>query len=61
MYAINPAPNYALGTIATYACNNGFVLDLSVGSEKRICIDDDDNDSVGIFDLMEPSCIGKQN
>ena len=52
--------NHSLGTVATYSCSVGFFLDLSGGgSEMRTCIDDGDNDTVGIFDLMVPACICK--
>ena len=52
-------PNYSLGTVASYFCNAGFVLDLSVGSEMRTCIDDGDDDAEGIFDMQEPACVRK--
>ena len=52
-------PNYALGTVATYSCNAGFVLDLSVGSEMRTCVDGDGMDAVGLFNHEAPSCVRK--
>ena len=52
-------PNYALGTVATYYCNTGYVLDLAVGSEMRTCVDDDGMDATGIFDHQAPTCIRK--
>ena len=57
----NPGtPNYPLGTIATYSCDAGYVLDLtSGGSETRTCIDDGDNDAEGVFSGQAPACIGK--
>ena len=58
-YSNAGTPNYALGTVATYSCDSGFVLDLSVGSEMRTCIDDGDNDAEGIFDMQEPACVRK--
>ncbi len=48
--------NYTLGTNATYSCDDGFFLDLSVGDEVRTCIDDGDNDVEGEFDGLEPTC-----
>ena len=58
-YNATGTPNYALGTVATYSCNAGFVLDLSVGSEMRTCIDDGDNDAEGMFDMRAPACVRK--
>ena len=45
--------------MATYACNAGYILDLSVGSETRTCIDDGDMDAEGVFTLQAPQCIRK--
>ena len=58
-YAPDNTPNYTLGTVATYACDAGFILDLSVGSETRTCIDDGDMDAEGVFDFQEPQCVRK--
>ncbi len=56
-YALDTTPDNVLGTVATYACNPGFVLDLSPGvSEMRTCVDDMDNDAEGVFD---PRCVRK--
>ena len=53
-------PNYDLGTVATYDCDTGFVLDLSLGgSEMRTCVDDNGLDAIGVFDRQAPRCIGK--
>ncbi len=44
-----------LGTVGTYGCNAGFVLDLSLGGSKmRTCVG-------GIWNNLEPSCISKSN
>ena len=58
-YAVDVTPNYELDTVATYSCNEGFILNLSVGSETRTCIDDDDNDALGVFDRQAPTCVRK--
>ena len=59
-YAPNDTRNYALGTVATYSCNTGFVLDLSVGSRTRTCTDNDNvMDAIGEFDGQTPTCIGE--
>ena len=59
-YAPDTTPNYALGTVATYSCNTGYVLDLSVGSASRTCMDDDNAvDMIGVFDGQAPTCTGE--
>ena len=46
--------------MATYACDTGFILDLSLGgSEMRTCVDDMDNDAEGVFDNQAPICVRK--
>ena len=46
--------------MATYACDAGFVLDLSLGgSMTRTCFDDLDNDAEGVFSGQAPACIRK--
>ncbi|XP_064386678.1 E-selectin-like [Halichondria panicea] len=57
-YTIDNTPNYDLGTVATYVCDAGFVLDLSLGrSEIRTCIDDNGLDTIGVFDRQAPRCV----
>ncbi len=59
-YSTDDTPDYDLGTVATYACDPGFVLDLSLrGSEMRTCIDDMDNDAEAVFDRQAPICVRK--
>ncbi len=59
-YAIDNTPNYDLGTVATYDCKAGFVLDLSLGkSEMRTCVDDDGLDAIGVFNEQAPTCVRK--
>ncbi len=59
-YALDNTPNYDLRTLATYACDTGFILDLSLGgSEIRTCVDDMDNDAEGVFDRQAPRCVRK--
>ena len=57
-YSTVGTPNHALGTVATYSCNVGFVLDLTVGSEMRTC-EDDGMDAFGMFSGQAPSCVRK--
>ncbi len=59
-YAPDTTPSYDLSTVATYDCDAGFVLDLSLGgSEMRTCFDDDGLDAIGEFDNQTPRCIRK--
>ncbi len=59
-YAPDTTPDYDLGTVATYACEAGFVLDLSLGgSEMRTCVDDNGLDAIGVFDRLAPRCVRK--
>ena len=59
-YAPDTTSNYDLDTVATYECDAGFFLDLSLGgSEMRTCVDDDGLDAIGEFDNQAPRCIRK--
>ncbi len=59
-YAPDTASNYNLSTVATYECDAGYFLDLSLGgSEMRTCVDDLDNDAEGVFSGQAPACIRK--
>ena len=59
-YSTTGSPNYSPGTVATYSCDAGFVLDFSGGaSETRTCGDDGDGDALGEFSGTAPSCVGK--
>ncbi len=59
-YAPDTTPDYDLNTVATYACDPGFVLDLSLGgSVTRTCVDDMDNGAEGVFDSQTPRCVRK--
>ena len=60
-YTPDNTSNYVLGTVATYSCNAGYVLALSVGSETRTCMENDNVDVIGDFDGQAPTCIGKLN
>ncbi len=59
VYATDVDPNFDLGTTATYSCDDGYTLDLSIGVEVRTCIDDGDNDAEGVFSGQEPACVRK--
>ncbi len=58
-YATYMTPDFDLGTTATYSCDDGYTLDLSIGVEVRTCIDDGNNDTEGVFSGQEPACVRK--
>ena len=58
-YGPDTTANYMLGTTATYICNDGFFLDLSVGNEVRTCEDDNGLDDLGEFTGSQPTCVRK--
>ena len=51
-YADDMAPNYELGTIATYECDDGFFLE---GEDQRNCTAGDGSSAIGVFTGEEPS------
>ncbi len=53
-YSPDLTPDYDIGTVATYVCNAGFVLDLTTeGSEIRTCVASRE------WNDQEPRCIRK--
>ena len=59
-YSNAGTPNHALGTVTTYSCNSGFVLDLTGDATvMRTCEDDGDGDALGEFTGQAPSCVRK--
>ncbi len=58
-YGPDTTANYMLGTTATYICNDGFFLDVSVGNEVRTCVEDDGLDDLGVFTGSQPTCVRK--
>ena len=59
-YTPDITPNYDLGTVATYACDPGFALDLSLGgSEMRTCVNDNKLGAIAVFDRQAPICVRK--
>ena len=59
VYATDVTPDFDLGTTATYSCNDGYTLEITIGFKVRTCIDDGDNDAVGVFRGQEPACVRK--
>ena len=55
MYDIDNTTDFALNTVATHACNEGFSL---VGQATRTCMDDDQADTIGVWSKVAPSCQG---
>ncbi len=56
-YSPDNTPDYNEGTVVTYTCNAGFVLDLTTGgSETRTCVIREDNVA---WDSQEPRCVRK--
>ena len=58
-YTTDPTPNYELGTEATYVCNEGFFLNISIGDRVRTCVRRSGVDVAGVFNGQAPSCVGK--
>ena len=60
-YTVDTTANFDLGTTATYDCNEGYFLDLSVGNRVRTCEDDNDMDALGMFNGQTPTCVRKSS
>ena len=52
-YFLESLPPYSVETVATYSCDEGFIL---LGSERRTC--EYRNGSTGIWSDVEPTCDG---
>ena len=52
-------PEFGVGTVATYSCNEGYQLITNPGDEMRMCVDGGDGNG-GEFDGAQPSCERKQ-
>ena len=55
-YADDMTPNYEVGTIATYECDDGYYL---MGDDERNCTAGDGSSTTGVFDRQEPTCVRK--
>ena len=55
---ISYAPDYNLNTVATYTCDDGFVL--RGGNEMRTCVDAGGGSSIGRFNGVAPTCERKE-
>ena len=60
-YSADITPNYMyeLETEATYDCNEGFFLNISVGARVRTCVRVSGMEAAGVFTGQAPSCDGK--
>ena len=54
-YNVDITTDFALDTVATHTCNEGFSL---VGRSTRTCMDDDQADTNGVWSGVAPSCQG---
>ena len=54
-YAADTTPEFEIGTVATHniMCDAGFAL---VGGVTRTCMDDDQDDIVGVWSGRAPTC-----
>ena len=55
-YTDDIVPNYELGTIATYECDDGFFLE---GEDQRNCTAGEGSSAIGVFTGEEPRCVRK--
>ena len=53
MYSIDATPEFEIGTIAMHMCDAGFAL---VGNMNRTCVDDNQEDIVGVWSESAPIC-----
>ena len=56
IYTIEHPSNHTVDTIAIYSCTEGYAL---VGDSQRVCVDDDQLDTMGQWNGSAPSCEGK--
>ena len=56
MYSVDTVAPFEFGTVATLSCDNGFFLD---GDDVRVCEDDDQLDTVGVWSESNATCEGK--
>ena len=56
MYLVDVTPEFEIGATAMHVCDPGFAL---VGSMNRTCVDDNQEDIVGVWNESAPTCDGK--
>ncbi len=56
MYSVDTVAPFEFDTVATLSCDNGFFL---VGDDVRVCEDDDQLDTVGVWSESNATCEGK--
>ena len=56
MYSVDGTPEFEIGTTAMHMCDAGFAL---VGVANRTCVDDNQEDIVGVWSEIAPTCDGK--
>ena len=52
-YAANTTSEFEIGTVATHLCHSGFAL---IGNMNRTCVDDNQEDIVGVWSENAPAC-----
>ena len=52
-YAANTTSEFEIGTVATHLCDAGFAL---IGNMNRTCVDDNQEDIVGVWSENAPAC-----
>ena len=55
-YAEDTTPNFDLGTVATYECDDGYYL---MGEDQRNCTAGDGSSAIGVFEGQAPTCVRK--
>ncbi len=58
-YNPDNTPDYDIGTLATYTCDEGFAFASSLTIQLRNCNDDDGMDAIGVWGGSAPTCVRK--
>ena len=56
VYSSEQESRFDIGTVATYICDQGYVLN---GTTLRACMEDDRIDTVGEWSRDAPTCLGE--
>ena len=58
-YNPDNTPDYDIGTLATYTCDEGFAFASALTIQLRNCNDDDGMDAIGVWGGSAPTCVRK--
>ena len=58
-YSPDNTPDYDIGTLATYTCDEGFAFASALTIQLRNCNDDDGMDAIGVWGGSAPTCVRK--